>query len=119
MVNLQVLLVASIVVVAVVVGVYFLLKKEKYSAPKSAVISLNEEAQAAISDQEIKTAIQSLQVVLGDIQIEVVGPSEFIPCGYRGAIVVYYTDGSHNIQPFGKTLGFVGHDLLHLYRRFE
>lgn len=122
----KVLLIASLVVVGVALVLYLLIKKEKYSgakSPQSAVVSLSQDAQAVFATQQGKqqfnTAIASLEKVLMGIQIGVVGPSQFIPSGYEGAVVVFYNDGTRHVHPFGKTLASVGNDLLQMYKRVE
>lgn len=122
--NNNVLIVVAVVVVVLAIGLYFLLKKENYSSePQSAVITLTIEGEDALASPEgqdqMRTAIDNLHFLLGNIQIKVVGPSPVIPDGYNGALVVYYPDGSTHVRPFGKTLPYIGNDLVHLARKYE
>jgi hypothetical protein len=123
MVNIKILVIATVVIIAIAVGLYFLLKKEKYisnSRPVSATIYLTTDAKSRIKKDEIDESIISLKAVLGDIPIKVAGPTESpIVCGYNGTIIVQYEDGTEHIQHFGKPLKSVGSDLVFLFQKFQ
>ena len=117
----EVIIGVSVVAILVVVGLYFFLKKEKYTGkklPESAMISLSMDAENIVGTDQFKTSIKNLLGVLGNIMIGVAGPSTFIPSGYNGAFIVYYSDGTKEIKPFGKTVAVAGNDLAQMYKQF-
>ena len=122
----EVLICVGVVVIVLAVGLYFLLKKEKYCNKKkvdSATIYLTTAAKnffdTPTGKEQLTASKDDLRPLLENVVIgEVTGPSKFIPAGYNGALVVFYSDGTKDVQPFGKTLDFVGNDLTNMYRRF-